>query len=396
MPRGRMAAVALLVATTCSAQLMEQDLKRFAKAYMGYVPAEVVTFTENVVHTAPSGPYQTVRAERSTPMGEAKDQLGMLVDPLVSTAAAGLLFPLPPTDPPVTGATLPQFVQETLPQALSSFLGNRVKISWPMSPIRQSGVLALTAVVSTGYGSVRMPIAISTDGKYLAIGGTWPVNRDPRAVRREILESADIQWDPGHEKAIVKVVEFSDFQCPACKRGWGNVGPLLADAGESIHHGLVNFPLYNLHPWAFRAAVAGDCVGSIWPDRLVPLKQEFYRLQDTLTVESVDAAALGFLSQQGLDEAKFRACFLKDPAIDTVLRQLELGYRLGVFGTPTYFAGGEQLPWGEPEWFAKRLQAIIAAKGLPENAAEIVVKPATPTPAPAATPKPVASPPTTK
>jgi protein-disulfide isomerase len=320
------------------------------------------------------------------------------VDPLVSTAAAGLLFPLPPTDPPVTGATLPEFVQQTLPQALSSYLGNRVKISWPMSPIRQSGVLPLTAVVATGYGNVRIPIAISTDGKFLAIGGTWPVNRDPRAVRREILESTDIQWDPGHEKAIVKVVEFSDFQCPACKRGWGNVGPLLAEAGETIRHGLVNFPLYNFHPWAFRAAVAGDCVGSIWPDRLVPLKQEFYRLQDTLTVESVDTAVLGFLSQQGLEEAKFRACFLKDPAIDAVLRQLELGYRLSVFGTPTYFAGGEQLTWGEPEWFAKRLQAIIAAKGLPENAAEIVVKPATPTPtpAPAATPKPLASPPAQK
>jgi len=398
MPLGRLTAVALLAATTCSAQLMEQDLKRFAKAYMGYVPAGDVTFTENVVHTAPSGPYQTVRAERSTPMGQAKDQLGMLVDPLVSTAAAGLLFPLPPTDPPVTGATLPQFVEETLPQALGSYLGSRVKISWPMTPIRPSGVLALTAVVSTGYGRVRMPIAISTDGKFLTIGGTWPVNRDPRAVRREILESSDIQWDTGHEKAIVKVVEFSDFQCPACKRGWGTVGPLLTEAGESVRHGLVNFPLYNLHPWAFRAAVAGDCVGSNWPDRLVPLKQEFYRLQDTLTVESVDTAVLGFLAQQNLDEAKFRACFLKDPAIDAVLRQLELGYRLGVFGTPTYFAGGEQLPWGESEWFAKRLQAIIAAKGAPENAAEIVVKPATPmpTPAPAATPTPGPSPPASK
>jgi len=396
MPRGRMAAVALLVATTCSAQMMEQDLKRFAKAYMGYVPAEVVTLTENVVHTAPSGPYQTVRAERSTPMGEAKDQVGMLVDPLVSTAAAGLLFPLPPTDPPVTGASLPEFVQQTLPQALGSYLGNRVKISWPMSPFRPSGVLTLTAVVATGYGNVRMPIAISTDGKFLAIGGTWPINRDPRAVRREILESTDIQWDPGHEKAIVKVVEFSDFQCPACKRGWGAVGPLLVEAGESVRHGLVNFPLYNFHPWAFRAAVAGDCVGSIWPDRLVPLKQEFYRLQDTLTVESVDTAVFGFLSQQGLEEAKFRACFLRDPAIDAVLRQLELGYRLGVFGTPTYFAGGESLPWGQAEWFAKRLQAIIAAKGLPEDAAEIIVKPATPTPGATAAPKPVASPPAAK
>ncbi len=390
MPRGRVAAAALLVATTCSAQVMEQDLKRFTKAYMGYVPAEVVTLTENVVRTAPAGSYQTVRADRSTPMGEAKDQLGMLIDPMVRTAAVGLLFPLPPTEPPVTGATLPTFVQETLPQALGSFLGNRVKISWPMTPMRASGVLVLTAKVETGYGPVRLPLAISTDGKYLALGGTWPVDRDPRAVRREILESSDIQWDPGHEKALIKLVEFSDFQCPACKRGWGNIKGPLAEAGENLRHGLVNFPLFNLHPWAFRAAVAGECVGSIWPDRLVPLKEEFYRLQDSMTLEAVDPAVSGFLSQHGLDQSRFNACFLKDPAIDTVLRQIELGYRLGVFGTPTYYANGEQLPWGEPEWFGKRLQAIIAAKGIPENAAEIVVKPATPTPVPS---PPPASPP---
>ncbi len=393
MRRAVVTAVVLLVATSCGAQVMEQELKRFAKAYMVYVPAAVVTLKENVVHTAPAGPYQTVRAERTTPMSDAKDELGMLVDPIVSTATAGLLFPLPPTDPPVTGATLPQFVQQTLPQALSSFLGSRVKIPWPMSLFRASGVLQLAANVETGYGTMSLPIAISTDGKFLAIGGTWPLGRDPRAVRREVLGSAAVQWDPGHENAVVKLVEFSDFQCPACKRGWTIVKPALTAEGESVRHGLINFPLYNVHPWAFRAAVAGECVGSIWPDRLLPLKEEFYRLQSDLTVETVDTAVRGFLSQQSLDEKRFMGCFMKDPAIDTVLKQLELGYRLGVFGTPTYYANGEALPWGEPEWLTKRLQAIVAAKGSPEAAAEIVVKPATPTPTanPTVPPKPPAS-----
>jgi len=137
----------------------------------------------------------------------------------------------------------------------------------------------------------------------------------------------------------------------------------------------VNFPLYNAHPWAFRAAVAGECIGSIWPDRLVALKEEFYRLQDSLTLEIVDTAVIGFLAQQSLDEKSFRACYLKDPAIDTVLHQLELGYRLGVFGTPTYYANGEHMPFGDGEVFSKRLRAIIAAKGRPEDAAEVVVTP---------------------
>jgi len=375
MRRWTMAAAALLVATTAAAQVGELELKRMAKAYLGYMPGSTVTLTESALRTAPAGPYQTVRGERTTTIGEGKDQIAMLVDPFARTAVVGLLFPLPATDPPVTGDTLPRFVQEVLPQVLGSYLGSRVKIPWPMSPFRPSGVLPLTARVETGYGPMQMAIAISTDGKYLALGGTWPLDRDPRALRREILDNADVQWDPGHEKAVVKLVEFSDFQCPACKRGWANVKPVLAEAGENVRHGLVNFPLYNLHPWAFRAAVAGECVGSLWPDRLVALKEDFYRLQDSLTLDTVDIAVIGFLAQQGLDEKSFRGCYLKDAAVDRVLRQLDLGYRLGVFGTPTYFANGESLPFGEPEVLAKRLQAIIAAKGRPEDAAEVVATP---------------------
>ncbi len=386
MRRWMMAVVAVLVAAASAGQIAENELKRFVKAYVGYTPGSMVTLVESTLHTAPAGPYQTVRAERTTTMGEGKDQIALLVDPVARTAVVGLLFPLPPTDPPVTGETLPEFVQQALPQALGNYLSNRVKIPWPMSPIRRSGVLPLRAKVETGYGPTQMAIAISTDGKYLALGGSWPLDRDPRAVRGEILETADVQWDPGHEKGVVKLVEFSDFQCPACKRGWGTVKPLLVAAGENVRHGLVNFPLYNAHPWAFRAAVAGECVGSIWPDRLVALKEEFYRLQDSLTTETVDPAAIGFLAQQSLDEKTFRACYLKDPSVDRVLQQLELGYRLGVFGTPTYYANGEQLPWGDAEVFAKRLQAIVTAKGHPEDAAEVVVTPK-PTEKPAETGK---------
>ncbi|MDD5563682.1 MAG: thioredoxin domain-containing protein [Thermoanaerobaculaceae bacterium] len=388
------AVLALATAVSCAAQeIPEQTFKAFARGFLSYAPASVFTLTENTTGATPVGPYQAVRVERTSIKPDAKDQVGMLADPKTRMAAAGLLFPLPANDPPVTPETLPLFVQQRLTEAMSTWLSSRVRIPWPMTPTRPGAVVALTADVATGYGTMHMKMAVTADGKYLVIGDTWPLDRDPRAVRREILESSVIQWDPGHEAAPVKVVEFSDFQCPACKRGWGEVKPVLAHLGDKVRHGLVNFPLFNAHPWAFRAAVAGECVGSLWPDKIVALKEEFYRLQDTLTVESVDPAVFAFLADHNLSSEKFRACYLKDPAIDTVLRQLDLGYRLGVTGTPTYFANGESLPWGEPEWFSKRIAAIAAAAGgRPESAAEITV--AAPTPAPAAkgTGKPAATP----
>jgi protein-disulfide isomerase len=377
MRRGMTAVGALLLATACAAQVSDQEIKRFALAFMNYYPQSTAKLSDKTQGTTPAGPYVTVQVDRLAANGDARDHVGLLIDPAIRTVAAGLVFPMPPTDPPVTTATLPQFVEQVLPEALGNYLGTRVRVPWPMAPVRPGPVVFLTAQVTTGYGTMNMPLALSSDGKYVALGARWPLDRDPRSVRREALENAYIQWDPGHEKAILKVVEFSDFECPACKRGWGEVKPVMAEFGDKLRHGMVNWPIVSAHPWAFRAAVAGECIGSLWPARLLDLKEEFYRLQGNLSFESVDPTVFGFLAEYNLDKDRFLACYLKDPAIDTVLRQMELGYLMGVFGTPTYYANGESLPWSDPEIFRKRLQAILAAGGRPEAAADIVVSPKT-------------------
>ncbi len=384
MRRGVWMAVALLAAVPVRAQVSEQTLKQFARAAMGYEPGTTIALVKVTPGTTSVGSYQAVNVERTSLKPDAKDNFAMLVDPQVGTAAAGLLFPLPESGLAVTPETLPYFVEQALPQALSTWLSAKVRVPWPMTPSKPGAVVPLVAHVFTGYGNMQMPLAVTADGKWLIIGSTWPLGRDPREVRREILEHAEVQWDPGHENAPVKVVEFSDFQCPGCKMGWGKVKPVLARFGDKVRHGIVTFPLVSMHPWAFKAAVAGYCVGQYWPERVVDLKEECYRLQETLTVESLDEVVFGFLAEHGLAKDKFSACYLKDPSVDAVLRHLDLGYRVGVFGTPTFFASGEALPWPEPEWFEKRLAAIIAAGGRPEAAAEIVAKP--PTPAPKLTP----------
>jgi protein-disulfide isomerase len=380
----QLALITLLAVTCAWAETPEQAAKRFAREYLAYAPGSVVEVTPLNPHY--SGPYLALTAIRTCIDPKVKDQLGMLVDPAANTVAIGMLFPMESTGPPVTPETLPMLTQQFLAQRLSELLGARVKIPWPAAPFKLGAVIPLEARVSTGYGDTIMPIAIGVDARHLVLGPTFPLDRDPRELRRELLTKAYIQWDPGHEDAKVQVVEFSDFECPACKRGWATVEPILDREGNKIHHGLVNFPLVSSHPWAFRAAVAGECIGSLWPSKLLPLKKEFYRLQDSMTVENVDPAVFGFIGEQALDEKRFRGCYLKDPAINTVLGQISLGYELGVTGTPTYFVGGEPLPWGQPEWFEKRLDAIIAA-GRPEDAAEIVVSPPTPTPAPSPSPK---------
>jgi hypothetical protein len=326
---------------------------------------------------------------------ERKEQAGMLVDPQTKTAAVGIVVQLPEAQPAVTPDTLPAFCEQSLPELLRRALNSQVRLRWPGTPTRMTGVVPLAALVQTGFGWMSLPLAISADGRWLVVGGTWALDRDPRAVRREMLANAKIQWDPEHENAVVKVVEFSDYQCPACKREWLEYKPVFTSFGDSLRHGIVNFPLTSAHPWAFKASVAGLSIGEIWPEQVVPFKEFMYDQQATVDASTVDEAVFAFVQTRSLDEKAFRSSYMTEAAMETVLRQMELGHRLGVTGTPTYYANGEALPLFEPDWASKRLQAIIAAGGIPEKAAEIAYTPPTPGPAvpvAAATPPPPPAP----
>jgi len=359
-------------ASPACSETPEQAARRFVRAYASYAPKASVQVQVLANGATWAGSYVALNTQRSSEASDkVKDAIGLLIDPAARTVAVGLIYPLPPSDPPVKPEALPSFAEVDVAQFVSEKFNQKIKVHWPLSPARPAPVIALTATVTTGFGPMAMPIALSADGKFLVIGATWPLDRDPREVRREILAAAPIQWDLGPSDATVKLVEFSDFECPGCKNGWAVVKPAIERNSKQVRHGLVNFPLVSIHPWAFRAAVAGACLWGRWPDKLVGLKEEFYRLQDSMSAEAVDQAALAYLAQQSLDELAFRVCYLKDPSLETVLRQLETGQRVGVAVTPTYFAGGESLPWNEPEWFGKRLAAIIAAGGIPERAAEI-------------------------
>lgn len=378
MRPGKLAVLVLGMASVAGADEVEDAARRFTMGYVAYAPSSSVDLKVDARRTTPVGPYLVATAKRTSLRAKEPEQISLLIDIQSRQVTAGMLLPLPPSNPPVNSATLPGFVETMLPGMLSGYMGSRVRTHWPSLPTRPTGVVPLTLEIFSGYGWVRIPAAITMDGVYFMLGSSWPLDRDPRAVRREILRDAAIRWDPQHEKAAVTLVEFSDFQCPACKHAWVTVKEVLDTLGSAVRHGMVNYPLTTNHPWAFAAAVAGECVGRTWPDRFLPVKEEFYRLQDSMTVETVKDAARGFLAQQSLPEKPFVDCFMQDGVVDLVLRQIELAQRMGVVGTPTYFANGEIVSAINKEWMIKRLQAIAAAKGIPESAAEIRVDPPTP------------------
>ncbi|MGQ9496639.1 MAG: thioredoxin domain-containing protein [Thermoanaerobaculaceae bacterium] len=354
--------VLLLATVSLPAQENLENFRRFALAYMP-LAADPLEIRQLGNGTSPGGRYLLLMANRGDLQANRAEALTMVADPQAGTVNAGLALPL--AQQGIPAEQLPSFAEKTLPQILSQGMGGSFRIRWPSLVAKPSAVVQLETSFSTGYGWVRFPVAITGDGKYLIIGESWPLGKDPRQVRRERMREAQMVPDFAAPGAKVTVVEFSDMQCPACKRAWAELKPILEKL--PVAHVSAHFPLVTSHPWAFRAAAAAVCLGQ--KERsLIPIFKDFmFARQGEIKLETVDDAVFAFLSQRGLNEGDFRRCYMTEPILQRVLDDLALGYRLGVMGTPSYFAGGEHLPL-EPKAFEARLRAIIQAGGIAEKA----------------------------
>jgi protein-disulfide isomerase len=160
----------------------------------------------------------------------------------------------------------------------------------------------------------------------------------------------------------VEIVEFSDFECPACRGKWPLIKDVVENNGSKARHGMVSFPLTMIHPWAFRSASATWCVGEQDPKSVIPLKELFYGLQREMEVSLVKPTSEDFIAGQGLDDAAFSACYLKQPSIEAVHRQIGLGQIMGVRATPTYFVNGWLVQVPNQEWFPQLVADLAAGK----------------------------------
>ncbi|WNC73442.1 thioredoxin domain-containing protein [Thalassotalea psychrophila] len=139
----------------------------------------------------------------------------------------------------------------------------------------------------------------------------------------------------GDDTADIAIIEFSDFQCPYCKRYLDQTFPLLSK--NYIEQGKVkylirDFPL-SFHPKAQGAAIAGICAqqqGSYWPFR-DNLFNNMNKLEDSYYLQ---------LSQElQLDKPLFEQCLSETTHLAKIQTDVALGKSLGVTGTPAFIVG---------------------------------------------------------
>ncbi|MFV2071933.1 MAG: DsbA family protein [Thermoanaerobaculales bacterium] len=355
---------AVVLAADKKAPEPDPQLVGFVQRAIAWYPDSTFKLVENSRHETASGAYRVVAVERNCASKVLTGTTTLLVDEDNSTAWMGSVGQLPLQEAGVELDALQSFVGEFLPQALKASMNLKVRVQWNAGPFRPGALIPFDLMVDSGYGEYRKPAAVTADGAYLVLGSNLPLKKDPVTYRRELLAESDLViWDTeSGAKALLEIVEFSDLECPACRSKWPVVQAAMEKHGSAIRHGMVSFPLTNIHPWAFRAAAASWCVTRQGPKMMIPLKEIFYSLQREMEVSLVTPTVVDFVAGQGLSEEAFRACYLREPSLKSVLGQMSLGQRLGVRSTPTYYVNGWMVQVPAEDWFPGFIERLLAGE----------------------------------
>jgi protein-disulfide isomerase len=136
--------------------------------------------------------------------------------------------------------------------------------------------------------------------------------------------------------APVTIVEFSDYQCPFCRRYSLNVFPTLKreyiDTGK-VRYVFRDFPLSSIHQQAGKAHESAHCAGEF---------NKYWEMHDTLFQNQKDLQVPSlklYAANLGLDSAAFEACLDSGKYQADIQKDVGDGAKVGIRGTPSFFIG---------------------------------------------------------
>lgn len=154
--------------------------------------------------------------------------------------------------------------------------------------------------------------------------------------------AAGSNYVKGPDTAPVSIVEFADFQCPACRSYFPITRQLVDKYGDKIKFQFRHFPLVQIHQNAMiahRAAEAAGRQGKFWE-----MHDLLYSRQNVWS-ESNNATSImeDYASELGLNVDQFKTDFSSESVNDTIQADIKAGQALGANSTPTFIINGKKI-----------------------------------------------------
>lgn len=210
-------------------------------------------------------------------------------------------------------------------------------------------------------------------GLFFFFGLNPPAHRPHPPIPRDLylksfesipVQEIDVMGRPfwGNPNAKVRLVAFSDFQCPFCRRAAFTLKSYLKAYQEDVVFYFLNYPLDPTcnpaipppgHPVACLAAKAAVCAGK---------EGKFWDYHDLIFVNQgrlSRAVLVELAANAGLNGPTFESCLASDEALEAVKRDVEEGGKVQLQGTPTLYINGRFFrDWPDPD----RLRMVIEAE----------------------------------
>lgn len=164
----------------------------------------------------------------------------------------------------------------------------------------------------------------------------------------------------GAENTGVELIEFGDFQCPACGQYYPIVTQVQEKYNDQITFRFRHFPLVQIHQNAMIAARAAEAAGlqnNFWE-----MYNVLYQNQNSWS-QSSDPSSIfvQYAEQLGLDTTKFQEDMNSAAVLAVINADVSAAQALGATGTPTFVLNGKKITSPTSlEEFSQLIDAAIA------------------------------------
>ena len=202
-----------------------------------------------------------------------------------------------------------------------------------------SGVAVVSLLMSAGFlSNGAFAKSVGTTGGAVAVADAQPTvaaaaakTKTPTGKVPEVTSADHIR---GNKDAKVTFIEYSDFECPFCKRFEPTMQQILEEYGDEVRIVYRHYPL-SFHANAQKEDEAAECASELGGN------DAFWKYHDAI-LERTTSGGTGFAldalvplaKELGLDESKFQDCLDSGKYAQHVKDDMSGGAAAGITGTP--------------------------------------------------------------
>jgi protein-disulfide isomerase len=140
----------------------------------------------------------------------------------------------------------------------------------------------------------------------------------------------------GDTDARIKIVTYTDFECPFCQRFHASLNEFIGSAGtDDVAWVFRHFPIPELHSKAMAVAMASECVSEQGGDEAFwKFSDRYFEVSPSNNQTNIETVIPQLVREIGLDEVAFQTCFESEKYDNRIQADIANAVETGGRGTP--------------------------------------------------------------